>query len=346
MKTKYMRTVAVLAMLVAALALVACGSGDDSDSGGGAGASDTPTAERGAFPVTIEHKFGKTEIDEQPTRVVTVGFTEQDSVLALGIKPVGVREFLGGYKWQERPWAQEALGGTKEQTIGGEEISYEKVAALKPDVIIGVNSGMTKTDYNRLSKIAPTVAQSSEFIDFGVPWSDQTLTIGKALGLGDKAQEVVDGVEAKFAKAREEHPEFEGKTFSMAYGGDGQLGAHASGDYRVQFFKDLGLTMNPEIDKLAGEAFYIDLDEEQFRLIDSDAVLMFGTRDKVAKDKVASRLDAVTEDRTIYVDLTDQFAGALGYASPLSLPYLIDKATPLLAASQDDDPATKVADAD
>jgi iron complex transport system substrate-binding protein len=340
-----MRMAALVVALVALLALAACGSGDDSDSSGG-GASDTPTAERGAFPVTIEHKFGKTEIETQPKRVVTVGFTEQDSVLALGLKPVGVREFLGGYKWQERPWAQEALGGTKEATIGGEEISYEKVAALKPDVIIGVNSGMTKTDYNRLSAIAPTVAQSDEFIDFGVPWSDQTLTTGKALGLGEKAQEVVDGVEAKFAKVREEHPEFEGKTFTMAYGGDGQLGAHASGDYRVQFFKDLGMKMNPEVDKLAGEAFYIDLDPEQFRLIDSDAVLMFGTRDKVAKDKVASRLDAVKEDRTVYVDLTDQFAGALGYASPLSLPYLIDRATPLVAAAVDDDPATKVADAE
>ncbi|MFW6174563.1 MAG: ABC transporter substrate-binding protein, partial [Chloroflexota bacterium] len=59
------------------------------------------------FPVTIEHKYGSTTIEEKPERVVTVGFSEQDPVLALGAKPVAVREWFGGQPNAVWPWAQE-----------------------------------------------------------------------------------------------------------------------------------------------------------------------------------------------------------------------------------------------
>ncbi|MGH8908546.1 MAG: hypothetical protein ACRD0K_19125 [Egibacteraceae bacterium] len=38
----------------------------------------------GGFPVTIDHKYGSAEVTAEPSRVVTVGVTEQDPVLALG----------------------------------------------------------------------------------------------------------------------------------------------------------------------------------------------------------------------------------------------------------------------
>ena len=36
----------------------------------------------------------------------------------------------------------------------------------------------------------------------------------------------------------------------------------------------------------------------------------------------------------------DQFAGALGFSCPLSLPFLLDEAVPKLAAALDGDPDT------
>jgi iron complex transport system substrate-binding protein len=319
------RILAVLALL----AFAGCGSSDPG-----------PEAEAaGADAVTIEHKFGTTEIPPNPERVVTVGFSEQDAVLALGIVPVGEREFLGGYEYRDRPWAQDALGGEQPASIGGEEINFERVAAQRPDVIIGVNSGMTEDEYDRLSRIAPTVAQSDEHIDFGVPWQEQTLTIGKALGRDAEARKLVDEIEAQFAQARARHPELDA-SFIMAYGGKGEFGAHASGDYRVGFFSDLGLRTPERIDELAGEGFFIDLDEEQFRLLDQDVVVLFGSREDIENDPVFERLDAFEQERVVYLDLTDQFAGALGFASPLSLPYLLEEAVPKLAAAADGDPST------
>ena len=295
-----------LALLGATL-LTACGGSDTEPSTPGSAAE----RDESLFPVSIEHKFGTTEVEAPPERVVTVGWTEQDIALALGVPPVASREFLGGYDWRKRPWARGMPGASDVELVGQEEINVEKVAATRPDVLIGVNSGMTERDYDKLSKIAPTVPQSDEFIDFGVPWQEQTRVTGQALGLEDKADQLVAKVEEKFAQALEEHPEFEGMTPNA-------------------------------IDELAGDSFYVDFSAERLRLIDQDVVVMFAKREDVIDHPVYRRLDAVREDRVIYLDLEDQLAGALGYSSPLSLPFAIDEAVPRLAAAIDGDPKTEI----
>lgn len=50
--------------------LVACGD-DDATEGSG---PRTVTSDTGAFPVTLEHKYGTTVIPEAPERVLTAGF--------------------------------------------------------------------------------------------------------------------------------------------------------------------------------------------------------------------------------------------------------------------------------
>ena len=111
-----------------------------------------------------------------------------------------------------------------------------------------------KGDYDRLSQIAPTVAQSGDYIDFGMPWDEQTLLVGKALGREDEAERIVDDVKAKFAEAREAHPEWQGKTAILAYGGPDGYGAYATQDNRSRFLSDLGFKTPEAVDKLAGEA--------------------------------------------------------------------------------------------
>jgi iron complex transport system substrate-binding protein len=329
-------TATCLAVLGVGL-LAACGGSDSEPPARGG----TTERDADAFPVRIKHKFGTTEVEAPPQRVVTVGYTEQDIALALGVPPVATREFLGGYDWRARPWAPDGAGDP--ELVGSEELNIERIAATRPDVLIGLNSGMTERDYDKLSKIAPTVPQSDEFIDFGVPWQEQTLVTGRALGLEERAERLVDDVEAKFAAAREEHPEFQGKTAALAYASaNGGFGAYATGDYRVKFFEDLGFETPKEIDELAGDSFYVDFSAERLRLIDQDVVVMFAKREDVIGHPVFRRLDAVREDRVIYLDLDDQLAGALGFSSPLSLPYAIDEAVPRLADAIDGDPATKI----
>ena len=78
------RTRIVLVSLVLALTAAACGSDASPDGAVDAGGSTEPTtAEAGAFPVSIEHAFGTTEIDEAPERVVTWGWGSTEAALAL-----------------------------------------------------------------------------------------------------------------------------------------------------------------------------------------------------------------------------------------------------------------------
>jgi ABC-type enterochelin transport system substrate-binding protein len=76
--------------------------------------------------------------------------------------------------------------------------------------------------------------------------------------------------------------------------------------------------------------------------MDRDLVVMYGSREDVLDNPVFKRLDAVKEDRVVYLELTDQFAGALGFASALSLSYLLDEATDPIATAVDGDPNAAV----
>src|SRR5690349_7277696 len=83
-----------VAALVAAGVLVALSAA--CSSAAEAPARQTTQAETAgsAFPVTIEHKHGSTTIPSAPTRVVTVGWNDQDFVLALGVVPVSTRQWF------------------------------------------------------------------------------------------------------------------------------------------------------------------------------------------------------------------------------------------------------------
>ena len=203
-----MRRAAVLATLLPILlaaVLSGCGSSSPTRSGAGSAAvsvHDDGGPEAGAFPVTIDHEFGSTTIKAAPKRVVVVGLCEQDALLALGVVPVAVTQWFGNAPGRIFPWAKAALGSAPLPVVLPTEKEFEKVAALKPDLIIGLYSGMKKQDYDLLSAIAPTIAHAKGENDYSIGWQEATETIGKAVGKPAEAAKLVAGVEAKFTEAR------------------------------------------------------------------------------------------------------------------------------------------------
>ena len=177
------RFLAGLSVLAVAPVLAACGS-DGSDSGSRPRRPSSAAPEEAAFPVTIKHKYGETTIEKAPKRVVCLGLTDQDALMALGVVPVGVTYWFGDEKLQGvYPWAQEYLGDAELPTVlkdtNGVEI--EKVAALAPDLIIGQYAGLTEQDYKKLSAMGvPVVAQNGDYADYGTPWDEAALTLGTA----------------------------------------------------------------------------------------------------------------------------------------------------------------------
>jgi len=76
------------------LTLAGCGRADKDNQV----APTATTGPRGAFPVTIEHRYGSTTVPAEPQRVVALGLTDVDPMLALGVKPVGFVDWYGPYE--------------------------------------------------------------------------------------------------------------------------------------------------------------------------------------------------------------------------------------------------------
>ena len=97
-----------------------------------------------AFPVTITHKFGEITIDAPPERVVSIGFADQDWLLALGVTPIAeCRDWYGDQPYATWPWAQDELGDAQPAVLTSTELNFEEIAALRPDLIVGVVGRVT-----------------------------------------------------------------------------------------------------------------------------------------------------------------------------------------------------------
>ncbi|MGW7298571.1 iron-siderophore ABC transporter substrate-binding protein [Streptomyces sp. NPDC054829] len=339
---------ALASSLLLLTAATACGS-DDSDTGSSDADAKATGSGGSAFPVSIDHKYGTTTIESEPKRIVTVGLTDQDPVLALGKVPVGTTEWVGGYKGAVGPWAEDRLNGADAPTVlkdTGTGPQVEKIAALKPDLILAVYGGLTKEQYESLSKFAPVVAQPKQYNDYGVPWQEQTETIGKALGKEAEAEAAVQKTEDAIAAAVKEHPEFAGKTGVVATPYEGMF-VFGSGDSRSHLLTDLGFELPKDLDKAIGDQFGANISKERTDLLDQDAIVwLVGDVEKDAaklhKDASYKDLKVVGEGREVYINETSDYGNAVSMGTVLSLPYVVERLVPQLAAAVDGKTGTKV----
>jgi iron-siderophore transport system substrate-binding protein len=334
--------------LAAALALslllaAACG-GDDDGAARSDGGDAEPAAADGEFPAQVEHRYGTTEVSEEPERIVTVGFSDQDAVLAFGVAPVAVTDWYGEQPHATWPWAQDELGDAEPEVLnegaftGEQAFDYEAIARLEPDLIIGLYTGMTEEEYDTLSQIAPTVAPSGDYAEWAMPWQETTRMVGQALGQPDRAEELIDEVESQFAETAADHPEFEGVEMVIAEVFEpGSTYARGPTDPRTRFMTSLGFVLPDEIADLAeaedGEGASIS--DEQLDLLDRDLLVWnIGWEPELRSDIEAKplheRLDAVREGRELFIE-DELVSGALTWSTVLSLPYALEQLVPDLA---------------
>ncbi|MER5967912.1 iron-siderophore ABC transporter substrate-binding protein [Streptomyces sp. NPDC002057] len=333
--------VAVLA--VAALALSACGGGTEK-SGSPSPATSSASADGGAkpaaFPVTVEHKYGSTTIDKEPKTVVTLGLSDQDAVLALGIKPAGSVDWFKEKPYGKWPWTKDKWGSNTPQIVGErDEYNIEKIAALKPDLVIAQYSGMKKEQYDTLSKFTKVVAQPKDHPDYGAPWQLMTQQIGKSLGKDAEASKLIADIDARFKAAREKHPEWATKTLAVADSFEaGKYSAFTKIDPKSIFFQELGFKLKPEIDTLAKPGFNVaELSAEKLNVLDVDRLVWVTSsteaNDRIKAEPLYKKLKVNQEKRDLFVPYQDPDIGAaFSFNTVLSIPYAIDQIEPLLAA--------------
>ncbi|GAA1945962.1 iron-siderophore ABC transporter substrate-binding protein [Amycolatopsis minnesotensis] len=322
------RALAVAAVLAATV--VACGQSTKD-------AGSAPAA--GVFPVSVAHKYGTTEIRTAPSRVVTLGLSDQDAALALDVKPVGVVDWFNERPFGKWPWTKDKWGGFQPEIVGErDDFNLEKIAALRPDLIVAQYSGMTKDQYDKLSKLAPVVAQPAGFKDYGAPWQDMARAIGKALGQEPKMAGLIDAMDRRYAEVRAAHPEFATQTVAIADTfKPGSYAVFAPDDPKSLFLTGMGFKLPEKITSLAGDKNVIEFGTERTDLLDVDRLIWLasdeGAEPRIRADPLYQRLGVVKAKRDLFLSYENPPVGAaISFNTVLSIPYALDQALPSIVA--------------
>lgn len=332
----------IVAASAAALVLTACGGGSEgeSEAAGGSGADEVSAD---AFPVTIEHAFGETTIEEKPERIASVAWANHEVPLALGVVPVGMSEASWGDDDGDGvlPWVEEKLTELDAETPvlfdETEGIDFEGVADTQPDVILAAYSGLTQEDYDTLSQIAPVVA----FPD--VAWStslEQMITMNaKAIGLADEGEQLVEDLQQQTSDAFAAHPELEGTSVAFTFTDPtdlSQIGFYSDLDPRPEFLVENGMAESPAVAEASenSDEFYQTISaEEADAFADTDLFVTYGTDDlleQVQADPLLSQIPAIADGAyAVLPDSTPLAASA--NPTPLSIPWGIEDYTAFLA---------------
>jgi iron complex transport system substrate-binding protein len=321
-----MRARSATVLAVAALLTAGCGTGADEDS--------VPETSSGVFPVTVGTAFGDVTVEEEPVRVVALGWSDAETALALGVQPVGASEWLGFGGEGVGPWAAGRYDEAPE-IIETLEPSYEAIAALEPDLILDTRSDGTQERYDLLSAIAPTVGQPEGVGPYQTTWQQQLELVGAALGKDEEAAALQDEVDQAFADAAAANPGFEGTEVAVgAYTSEG-FGAYVRGDSRVDFLEQLGFVNKPGVQDLAGENFFVPVSDEQLSLLDAPLTVVFPIfveASEIAAHPLWPTLGSVQQGHAVVLD-DEALVSAFSSGSALGTLYALENTVSLFTAA-------------
>ncbi|MFF4814130.1 ABC transporter substrate-binding protein [Kitasatospora sp. NPDC001309] len=280
--------------LAPGLALAACGA--DSPTPGG-----SPTGSGGTR--TVQHARGTSTVPDRAARVVALDTDALDSVVTLGLSPVGATTVSEGAPFPGYLPA-ERLAGTKAVGAIGQP-NLEAIAALRPDLILS-NQVRDDKRYDQLSRIAPTVLSRTT----GPTWKENVRLHAEAMGRAAEAEpadaayrtKVRDLVTAlggptKAAATRVEMARFLAGAPTRLYLDDTFVGS---------LFKDLGLGRPANQGK---PGFSLEISPEQVDQAAADVIFysVYGDaaksdRARITEGALWKNIDAVRTGRVYQVD--------------------------------------------
>ncbi|GAA3678375.1 iron complex transport system substrate-binding protein [Yimella lutea] len=344
-----MQKIALPIALLATGLLAACSTGPtggaDSQTAGTQAAGATTTTDSGDFPVTVKTALGSATITKAPQRVVTLGWSDQDVAVSLGVAPVGAPEVTwGGNAGKSTDWYDAALAkiGGKQPTrySDADGTPFDKVAALKPDLILATNSGITKDDYAKLSKIAPVVAYPDQ--PWGTSWQQSLDLVGKAFGKSTEAAKLKTDTENSIKTAVAKYPAIKGKSAAWAWFTPTDLSKvsfYTSIDNRPRMLEAFGMTTPSFVTKLSAgkpNLFSVDVSAENASTADADVLVFYvdnaAQTKQITGNALLSKIPAL--QRGSYVASSDNVAAMpMSSPTPLSIPTALEKFLPQLAAA-------------
>ena len=164
----------------ALLGLAACGSSS---------ASAKPSTAASSATRAVDTAKGTVDVPANPTRIVAIQPSAFATLYDLSVDVLGVYD--EGAQYVSPRYLARYNAASKVGTGG--QIDVEKVAVLKPDLIIGVDYSWNTDVYDKLTKIAPTVIAPSN------SWTATAATVANAVGQTAKLQALVQQLKTRSA---------------------------------------------------------------------------------------------------------------------------------------------------
>ncbi|MGP4021344.1 ABC transporter substrate-binding protein [Saccharopolyspora sp. 5N708] len=246
----------------------------------GTAAPEQPAAPQGGERI-ITHAKGQTKITGTPQRVIVLDTGELDSVLALGIKPIGT--VLPDANKSLQPYLAEKAGNVEiVGTIGSPNL--EKITALQPDLILS-NKMRDDQNYEALSKIAPTVFADT----VGKNWKQNFLLDADALGKKTEAQQILDTYQQRAADIGKQVGDPAARKISVLRFTPGDIRLYDKGSFIGTILADAGLG-RPE-NQLPDQTF-TKISREQISQADGD-MLFYSAYGDTAKQQLTGVVNSV-----------------------------------------------------
>ncbi|GIW31610.1 MAG: Fe(3+)-citrate-binding protein YfmC [Meiothermus sp.] len=152
-----------------------------------------------AAQIQVRHDLGTLNLGAPAKRVVVLEYSFLDTLIALGVPPVGAAVGTQGGDRGVPPYLRSRVVGIT--SVGSRAVpSLEAILALQPQVIIA-DTFVHKDLIPQLQRIAPVVAFSSRRGSFD-DLNKQVLEIGRLVGREAQAQKLLQDQERLLLKAR------------------------------------------------------------------------------------------------------------------------------------------------
>ncbi|MGR6859490.1 iron-siderophore ABC transporter substrate-binding protein [Aliivibrio salmonicida] len=144
----------------------------------------------------IKHELGNAYLDKTPQKVIALDWALTETVLSLGVNPIGIADVQGYQAWVKKP----KLNDFAMDVGSRREPNLELITELKPDVIL-ISQHMASM-YEKLNAIAPTLVYtiySNKKTPF-ISAKEITLQLGKLLNKEQQAQDVIAKTEQRLSE--------------------------------------------------------------------------------------------------------------------------------------------------
>jgi iron complex transport system substrate-binding protein len=306
-----------------ALLLSACGGDDDTSSGKGQAVAATTRQ-------FTDAQGRKVDIPADPKKVVTLSESTTDAALTLDVEPVGTTSGRG----QNGVSTYLADKASKAQIVATvAEPDLEKIAALRPDLILVDATVGAQKSLDKLQAIAPTVFTAKQNENWRTAFTDTA----DALGKKSEATKWLKDFDARVAEVKQKLGDNAGKSVSVIRWQDGAPSVVGKGDGVVgATLKALGLT-RPKDQQGASVGHSEPVSLEKLDTIDGDW-LFFGTLgDKADGEKAYSEARKVTNFSKLTAEKNKHVVVVEGSAwnsagGPLSADVVLDELEQALAS--------------